>query len=72
MVHPAKENIKSPNKQINKNQNNNEKPEKNIQEIWDTIKRLNLCIMGVEEGEESQVKCAEISLTKLLKRLSQI
>ena len=28
----------------------------NIQEIWDTMKRPNLRIIGVEEGEELQLK----------------
>jgi hypothetical protein len=28
----------------------------NMQDIWDNMKRPNLCIMGVEEGEEIQTK----------------
>jgi hypothetical protein len=28
----------------------------NIQEIWDTVKRPNLRIIEIEEGEESQIK----------------
>ncbi|ERE73973.1 Transposase, L1 containing protein [Cricetulus griseus] len=31
----------------------------NIQEIWDTMKRPNLRIIGIEEGEEIQLKGAE-------------
>ena len=27
----------------------------NIQEIWDTMKRTNLRIIGIEEGEEYQI-----------------
>lgn len=40
----AKENVKS------------KKLTQNIQEIWDTIKRPNLRIIGIEKGEESQFK----------------
>jgi hypothetical protein len=32
------------------------KYEQNMQDIWDTIKRPNLQIMGVEEGKEIQTK----------------
>ena len=32
---------------------------RNIQEIWDTMKRPNLRIIGIEEGEESQLKGPE-------------
>jgi hypothetical protein len=32
------------------------KYEQNMQDIWDTIKRPNLQIMGVEEGREIQTK----------------
>jgi hypothetical protein len=32
------------------------KQEWNMQDIWDTMKRPNLWIMGVEEGEEIQTK----------------
>lgn len=38
--------------------------EENIQEIWDNIKRQNLCIIGAEGGE-SKVKRAEMFSTKL-------
>jgi uncharacterized coiled-coil protein SlyX len=32
------------------------KYEWNMQNIWDTMKRPNLQIMGIEEGEEIQIK----------------
>jgi hypothetical protein len=32
------------------------KYEWNIQDVWDTIKRTNLWIIGIEEGEEIQIK----------------
>jgi hypothetical protein len=37
----------------------------NIQEIQDTMRRLNLWIIGIEESEESQIKEPVISSTKL-------
>jgi hypothetical protein len=41
----VKENVKSKNIQA-----------QNIQDIWNTLKRPNLRIIGIEEGEETQVK----------------
>ena len=38
----------------------------NIQEIWDTIKRLNIRIIGVEEGEELQLKGPENIFNKIV------
>ena len=35
-----------------------------IQEIWDTMKRPNLRIIGIEEDEDSQFKGPETSWTK--------
>jgi len=34
-------------------------PAQNIQEIWNTIKKPNLQMIGKEEGEETQVKGSE-------------
>ena len=39
----------------------------NIQEIWDTVKRPNLKIKGIEEGEDLQLKGPEIIFTKIIK-----
>jgi hypothetical protein len=36
----------------------------NIQEIWDTMKRPNLRIIGIEEGERSQLQGPENILNK--------
>ena len=36
----------------------------NIQEIWDTMKRPNLRIIGIEEGEELQLKAQKTYSTK--------
>ena len=38
----------------------------NIQEIWDTMKRPNLRIIGIEEGEESQLKGPENIFNKII------
>ena len=38
----------------------------NIQEIWDTVKRPNLRIIGVEEGEDLQLKGWENIFTKII------
>ena len=38
----------------------------NIQEIWDTVKRPNLRIIGVEEGEDLQLKGPENIFTKII------
>jgi hypothetical protein len=35
----------------------------NIQEIWDTMKRATLRIIGIEEGENSLIKVPEKSST---------
>ena len=36
----------------------------NIQEIWDTMKRPNLRIIGIEEGKETQSKPWKLFSTK--------
>jgi hypothetical protein len=38
----------------------------NIQEIWDTMKRSNLRIRGIEEGKDSQHKGPETKFNKIL------
>ena len=42
----------------------------NIQEIWDTMKRPNLRIKRIEEGEDSQLKGPNISSAKSEKKTS--
>ncbi|ERE67993.1 Transposase, L1 containing protein [Cricetulus griseus] len=51
----TKENLKS-----------NKSLTQNIQEIWDTVKRPNLRIIGIEEGEEIQLKGAENIFNKII------
>jgi hypothetical protein len=38
----------------------------NIQEIWDTMKRSNKRITGIEEGEESQLQGPENIFNKII------
>ena len=40
----------------------------NIQEIWDTMKRPNLFIIGIEEGEEVQLKIRENIFNKIIEK----
>ena len=51
----TKENLKS-----------NKSLTQNIQEMWDTVKRQNLRIIGIEEGEEAQLKGAENIFNKII------
>ena len=43
----------------------------NIQEIWDTMKRPNLRIIGIEEGEQSQLQRPENLYNKNLSNLKK-
>ena len=38
----------------------------NIQEIWDTMERPNLRIIGIEEGDEVQLKSTETIFNKII------
>ena len=40
-----------------------------MQETWDTMKRPNLRIIRIEEGEDSQLKGPEIILNKIIEEL---
>ena len=48
------------------NSKSNKFSSQNIQEIWDIIKKPNLRIIGVEEGEELQIKCPENIFNKII------
>jgi hypothetical protein len=37
--------------------------------IWDNMKRWNLKIIGIEEGEETQVKSIENNFTKIMEEI---
>lgn len=43
-------------------------PGTNIQEIWDKMKRTNLRIIGIKEGEETQVKGTENIFNKIVEK----
>ena len=51
---------------IKENNKSNKFLTQNIQEIWDTVKRPNLRIIGVEEGEDLQLKGPENIFTKII------
>lgn len=40
----------------------------NIQEMWDTIKRPNLRIVEIEEGEEAQLRGPENIFNKIIEK----
>jgi Mg2+ and Co2+ transporter CorA len=46
--------------------------ERNMQEVTNSIKRLNLRITGVEEGEEVQAKEIRNIFNKIKQKISQI
>jgi hypothetical protein len=46
--------------------------EKKMQELTDSIKRLNLRIMGIEEGEEVREKGMHNIFNKIIREISQI
>ena len=50
----------------NKNVKSEKFPTQNIQEIWDTMKRPNLRIIEIEEGEEFQLKAPEDIFNKAI------
>lgn len=42
----------------------------NIQEIWDPMNRPSIRILGMEEGENIQLKCPENILNKIVRKFS--
>jgi hypothetical protein len=46
--------------------------ERNMQELTDSIKRPNLRIMGIEEGEAVQAKGIHNIFNKIITKISQI
>ncbi|ERE73407.1 LINE-1 type transposase domain-containing protein 1 [Cricetulus griseus] len=51
---------------IKENLKSNKSLTQNIQQIWDTVKRPNLRIIGIEEGEEIQLKGTENIFNKII------
>jgi hypothetical protein len=44
-------------------------PGTKAQEVWDTMKRPNVRIIGIEEGEETQGKGIEIIFNKIIEEI---
>ncbi|ERE81283.1 Transposase, L1 containing protein [Cricetulus griseus] len=63
VVEDSLEDIQSSTKE---NHKSNKSLTQNIQEIWDTMKRQNLRIIGIEEGEEIQLKGTENIFNKII------
>ena len=51
---------------VKENITSNKSLTQNIHEIWDTLKRPNLRIIGIEEGEEVQLKGTENLFNKII------
>ena len=65
-ISDSEDTIEKTNALIKENSKANKFSSQNIQEIWDTIKRPNLRIIGIEEGEESQLKGPENIFNKIM------
>ena len=64
-ISDSEDTIEKINAQIKENSKFNKFSSQNIQEIWDTIKK-NLRIIGIEEGEELQIKGPENIFNKII------
>ena len=65
-ISDSEDTIEKINALIKENSKFNKFSSQNIQEIWNTIKRPNLRIIGVEEGEVLQIKSPENIFTKII------
>ena len=54
-ISDAEDKIEEINSSSKENLKSNKSITQNIQEIWDTMRRPNLMIIGIEEGEETQL-----------------
>ena len=64
-ISESEDTIEKINALIKENSKSNKFSSQNIQEIWDTIKKPNLRIIGIEEGEELQIKGPENIFNKI-------
>ena len=55
-ISESEDTIEKINALVKENGKSNKFSSQNIQEIWDTIKKPNLRIMGIKVGEELQIK----------------
>ena len=65
-ISDSEDTIEKINALIKENNISNKFWSQNIQEIWDTIKKPNLRIIGTEEGEELQIKSPENIFNKII------
>ena len=65
-ISESEDTIEKINALIKENSKSNKFSSQNIQEIWDTIIKPNLRIIGVEEGEELQIKGPENIFNKII------
>ncbi|KAK7795145.1 hypothetical protein U0070_003059, partial [Myodes glareolus] len=65
-ISESEDTIEKINALIKENSKSNKFSSQNIQEIWDTIKKPNLRIIGIEEGEELQIKGPENIFNKII------
>ena len=65
-ISESEDTIEKINALIKENSKSNKFASQNIQEIWDTIKKTNLRIIGIEEGEEMQIKGPENIFNKII------
>ncbi len=65
-ISDSEDTIEKINTLIKENSKSNKLSSQNIQELWDTIKRPNLRIIGVEEGEEVQLNGPENIFNKII------
>ena len=64
----AEDSIEEIDSLVKENTKSNKFLTQNIQEIWNTIKKPNLRIIGIEEGEELQIKGAENIFNKIIEK----
>ena len=65
-ISDSEDTIEKINALVKENGKSNKFSSQNIQEIWDTIKKPNLRIIGIEEGEELQIKGPENIFNKII------
>ena len=65
-ISDSEDTIEKINALVKENGKSNNFSSQNIQEIWDTIKKPNLRIIGIEEGEELQIEGPENIFNKII------
>ena len=70
-ISDTKDTIEEINPLIKENSKSNKFLTQNIQEIWDTMKRPNLRIIEVEEGDKLKLKGPENIFNKIISRPKQ-